>query len=102
MNRIKIALAASVALALAFTISCSDDKEEEKNPYCIYKDSAGNGFCMQGGITESVCKQTALYTWEADGGCPPDETAKCPSPYYAEGFLYVYGENYVDMCSGEE
>jgi len=106
MNRIKIACAASIALALAFTISCSSDdgddgkKDDKKGkPVCYYKNSSA-GMCFEGGtgLTEEVCKSMSVYTWEKSGSCPPDENAKCASTYEG-GLMYSYGG--INICNPE-
>jgi hypothetical protein len=64
---------AGLSLVVAFTFSCSDDKDDKN----------GSGICLepQGiacyeGLTEAQCKMQQANEWK-EGSCPSDWT-KCP------------------------
>jgi len=99
----KIALVASIALALVFTLSCSAGDSEESNslnsrdgkPVCSAILS-GIGMCFEGGsLTEEACTAMGASTpvptkWQENGSCPSGGK-KCPKSYYGDGTGYAYG-----------
>ncbi len=106
MNRVKTLLAASVALALVFTVSCSSDKDDPApppgKPVCYYVNSV-NGMCLEGGKElEKECKSMgSIYKYEASGACPAGEVEKCPNPNQPDQMMYLYGDGMKGMCAAQ-
>jgi len=122
----KIALVASIVFALAFALSCSNDKDESNGNESNGNESNGNesngnesndnignggkpvcsailygiGMCFEGGnLTKEDCDAMSTPVpkqWQENGSCPSGGN-KCPNSYYGEGTGYAYG-NY--NCPG--
>jgi hypothetical protein len=105
MNRVKFTLiAASLALATTFTLSCSDD-DKGGTPSCTLSlegmGLAGHSACVEAsGMTKEKCQGVEGSFSE---GCKSGATKKCEdendiTPYIDEGeTLYVYGGTFESI-----
>jgi len=111
MNRVKtlVLLAASAMLAMVFTVSCSDDKDDDKGSdknVCVSKPASEYGVCYDGYLKEACdALPASLYEWKS-GGCPSDyqECKSMTDALAAAGSevkVYV-GSGMIDDCSAEE
>jgi len=104
MNKIKfVLLAAGLGLALAFTLSCSND-DGSGGPTCskIYSATLEGktqqvGQCYDGSelILSSICEKIE-FKYERNSKCPSGEKKKCKSNAPFPGaILHEYGESLI-------
>jgi len=100
MTKTKGLLLAAMVAAMAFTFSCSDDKDESDDTsgggVCVGKSGSFNAMCLKGqGITEESCNSITAGaqltgSFSASGNCPSNEVLKCEN-FNAPGLtLYMY------------
>jgi len=94
-------LTAGLVLAMAFTLSCSDDKDDDTPPsgsegVCVGKSGTFTAMCLKGqGISETSCNGITAGaqltgSFSASGDCPSNEVLKCEN-FNAPGLtLYMY------------
>jgi hypothetical protein len=98
-------LVASLALALAFTISCSDDDSPSLLIACQIDDSSDGKICMEEyGYGGDEYKSGLLEDCKEGGGhpvekCPSDFAKECPAEaeHLNQRTVYFYNEKFRSM-----
>jgi len=86
-------LTAALGIALAFTVSCSDDKDDEvAGGTCSVFPTANDGTCYENSMDKASC-DAASGKW--DSKCPEGGT-KCT---YQGQTYYIYGVIAIGGCA---